>query len=171
MTPTQQMRNWINNIVIGENLCPFAKNRHNAPEIIEVSLDDLEKQIPKVIHRVLDAKHPLNNAILVITNGLERFDDFWAVCSALEENLEQSGLIDAIQLAHFHPTYRFSELSTHDRANWTNRSPFPALHFLCATTVEDSIARFPDASTIPTRNIRHLRMMNDIDFERLFGTD
>ena len=97
------------------------------PEIIEVSLDDLEKQIPKVIHRVLDAKHPLNNAILVITNGLERFDDFWAVCSALEENLEQSGLIDAIQLAHFHPTYRFSELS--NMIERTGQIALPFLHY------------------------------------------
>ncbi|MGB0647408.1 MAG: DUF1415 family protein [Bradymonadia bacterium] len=171
MTPTQDMKTWIQNIVVGENLCPFAKNQKNIPEIFEVSLNDLEHEIPKAIHRVLDSEYSENNVLIIITNGLESFDDFWAVCCALEENLEQSGLLDAVQLAHFHPEYRFSGLSDHDRANWTNRSPFPALHFLCATTVEDGIANFPGASDIPSRNVEHIRAMSDADFKRLFGTE
>ena len=169
MTPTQLMKAWIKNIVVGENLCPFARNSNHTPEIIEVRLENLEDKIPKVIHQVLDPENSLTNAIIVVTSGLEVFDDFWNLCCALEENLEKSELINAIQLAHFHPHYTFSALSDSDRANWTNRSPFPALHFLCAITVEDEIARFPDASEIPTRNMKHLREMNESDFRRLFG--
>jgi uncharacterized protein len=166
-TPKALTQSWIDRIVIGENICPFAREAQT--HLIVSDVAQLSAHIEAAITKVTDPDTPINNALVIVPDGLSDFDDFWNVCETLEANLEQSDLLSIVQLAHFHPRYQFEGLESADRANWTNRSPFPVLHFLCAQTVENSVHQFRDATSIPERNIRHLRALSEIEFQRRFN--
>ena len=97
------------------------------------------------------------------------FAQFWNICESLEENLETVGLLEHVQLAHFHPEYCFDGVKPTDRSNWTNRAPFPVLHFLSADAVERAVDSHPDASTIPERNINHLMGLTPEAFAAIVG--
>ena len=165
-TPKALIQSWIDRVVIGENMCPFARDAQT--HLIESDVAQLSAHIETAITKVTDPDTLVNNALVIITDGLDEFHDFWDVCETLEANLEQADLLAVVQLAHFHPCYQFEGLEFTDRANWTNRSPYPVLHFLCAQTVENSVHQFRDATSIPERNIRHLTALSDLEFQRRF---
>ena len=165
--PIALTQSWIDRIVIGENLCPFARDAQT--HLIVSDLTQLSEHIEIAITKVTDPDSPINNALVIIQNELGDFNDFWDVCETLEANLEQADLLSVVQLAHFHPLYQFEGLESNDRANWTNRSPLPMLHFLCAQTVENSVHQFRDAASIPERNIRHLTTLSESAFQKRFN--
>ena len=167
-TPNARTQTWINQIVIGQNLCPFARDAREQTHIIVSKLPDLDTQIEWTLTELTQAKRAYNNILIVIPEGLDLFEDFWEVCEMLEQNLEASGVLPYVQLAHFHPEYCFDGLEPTDRANWTNRSPYPTLHFLCAQTVETRIHKFSENESIPERNIRHLNALTQLEFQQLF---
>ncbi len=72
-----------------------------------------------------------------------------------------------IQIASFHPTYRFAGSDEEDPSNYSNRSPYPMFHLLREEHVSDAVARFPDTEQIPTRNVQLLRMMGIEQVRRL----
>src|SRR3546814_3052791 len=55
------------------------------------------------------------------------YNDFLDDADAL---VEQLGLEGELQVASFHPRYRFAGSDEDDIANFTNRSPWPTLHLL-----------------------------------------
>ena len=58
------------------------------------------------------------------------------------------------QLASFHPDYRFEGAGPDDPANYTNRSPYPMLHILRETSVEQALKNYPNPEKIPERNVQ-----------------
>ena len=68
-----------------------------------------------------------------------------------------------IQVAGFHPHYRFAGTSPHAVENYTNRSPHPMLHLLREESVTE-VAGDPAAlAAIPWRNIETLRSLGRAD--------
>ena len=97
--------------------------------------------------------------LLVFANALQSFDDYLDLLADAQDLLHESGLEGVIQLASFHPDYRFEGEPVDDAANWTNRSPFPMLHLLREASVELAIAEFGDTDAIPERNTARLRSL------------
>ena len=67
---------------------------------------------------------------------------------------------ESIQLATFHPNYVFDDSSRNydDVTNYTNRSPFPMIHFLRVDDVSFAIENFDGSTeTIWRKNKRILR--------------
>ncbi|MEO5733972.1 MAG: DUF1415 family protein, partial [Rubrivivax sp.] len=64
-----------------------------------------------------------------------------------------------LQIASFHPLYRFADSAADDAANFTNRSPHPTLHLLREDSVARAVASVPDAATIYERNIETLQAL------------
>ena len=64
-----------------------------------------------------------------------------------------------MQLASFHPQYRFAGTAADDVTNATNRSPYPTLHLLREESIDRAVAAFPEAETIYERNIRTLQAL------------
>ena len=62
-----------------------------------------------------------------------------------------------IQVASFHPDYRFAGTEADDISNYSNRSPYPMLHLLREDSVERAVAAHPDTDAIYQRNIETLR--------------
>jgi hypothetical protein len=167
-------RLWLERSVIGLNLCPFAESVYRADRVrFRVSeqrsasalLDDLRSEL-----RELQAADPLRceTTLLihpwVLTDFIE-YNDFLDVCETTIVELDLEG---ELQVASFHPQYRFAGTQSEDIENYTNRSPYPMLHLLRETSIERAVAAVPDAGEIYRRNIRTLRDLGHAGWQRLW---
>ena len=150
-------RQWLEEIVIGLNLCPFARKElvNNRIRFVvssanseEALLTDLQAEL-----RFLD-EHPGTETTLLVHPGmLTDFDDYNDFLSAADGLLELLALDGIYQVASFHPCYRFAGTAPEDAENFTNRSPFPMLHLLRESSVTRAVESHPDPDAIPQRNI------------------
>jgi hypothetical protein len=158
-------RRWIERAVIGLDLCPFAGRPYRAGTVGYVvsaarDADELARDLETELRRFA-ATPPteLETTLLIHPHALEDFlayNDFLDVAEALLESLD---LADDIQIASFHPDYRFADAAPDAIENYTNRSPYPLLHLLRCASVERAIAAFGDTARIYEANITALRRL------------
>src|SRR5690606_38044548 len=92
------------------------------------------------------------------------YNDFLDQADAAVDAL---GLEGEIQVASFHPDYRFAGTDPDDPGNLTNRSPYPMLHLLREESVERAVEAFPDPDAIVDRNIATLEKLGAEGFRKL----
>ncbi len=166
-------RRWLENAVIGLNLCPFAKAVHVKGQIryaVSRAQDvpslqrDLETELR---HLAASAANETDTTLLihplVLTDFLD-YNDFLDIADATIDALELQGVI---QIASFHPQYQFAGSEPDDIENYTNRSPYPILHLLREESIERAVAAFPDASAIFEKNIETLQRLGLDGWRRL----
>jgi uncharacterized protein len=168
-------RGWLENVVIGLNLCPFAKAVYVKSQIrfvvsdardSDVLLEDVEREL-----QFLAQTDPAqtDTTLLIHPNVLTDFldyNDFLDVCDAVVEELELDGVL---QVASFHPEYQFADTEMDDIGNFTNRSPFPTLHLLREESVTRAVESFPDVEGIYQKNIVTLRALGTAEIKKLIG--
>jgi len=169
------VRQWLDSVVIGLNLCPFAARPvregrlricvSQAGSELEL-LTELQLELQK-----LDETPPaeLETTIIAIPEILADFadyNDFLDKVDALLEHFEWAG---DYQVASFHPRYQFAGTQADDPENLSNRAPYPLLHLLREDSVEAAVDGHPDAESIPQDNIRRLRELSTEQRQRLFG--
>jgi len=154
-----QTRAWVEHAVIGLNLCPFAK----APQVkglvryVESEASDpagLLTDLMDELQRL--AKAPperLETTLLVHPQVFTDFADFNEFLGVAEDTVADLGLEGVIQVASFHPDYRFEGTAAHDITNATNRSPHPTLHLIREDSIDRAVAAFPEAETIYEANM------------------
>lgn len=170
-------RRWIERAVVGLNLCPFARapylqqriryrvSRARSPEALR---DDLADEL-----RFLAAADPddCETTLLIHPGTLGDFLDFNDFLDEADAIVRAHGLEGTLQVASFHPGYRFADAAADAIENHTNRSPWPTLHLLR----EDSIARVADAMADPDeiyrRNIARLRALGGDGWAALWRDD
>ncbi len=158
-----QTRDWITRVVIGLDLCPFAAEPLRAGRIRFVVHDGADAESLAEVLAIelqhLDRAPPdeIETTILVHPNALRRFEAFNDFLAVADRLLAQLGLEGTLQIASFHPDYRFAGCTASDPANATNRSPFPMLHLLREASVERAVGLHPDPGGIPERNAARLR--------------
>jgi hypothetical protein len=159
-------RQWIETVVIGMNLCPFAKRelRRGTVRFIVSPESDMESVLLQLIDECthLDVDDGTQTTLLILPEGFADFDDYLDLVGLAEELLADRGYEGVYQVASFHPDYRFADADADDPANYTNRSPYPLLHLLREDGLEAAIASHPDPDSIPENNIAKARA---------FGTD
>jgi uncharacterized protein len=101
-----------------------------------------------------------------VLNDFLDYNDFLDVADAVVEAL---GLTGVLQVASFHPDYRFEGTTPDDVANFSNRSPHPMLHLLREDSISRAIAAFPEAATIYERNVQTLRRLGALGWEQLLS--
>ena len=155
-------RRWVEQAVIGLNLCPFAKREWVRDRVrIVVTHDTEEWALLATLHAELDfleANPAVETTLIVHPDLLTDFFDynqFLGDADALLNGLDLEGIY---QIASFHPDYQFGGTDPDDAENYTNRSPFPMLHLLREASLEGAIARYPDVDSIPDNN---MNLMND----------
>lgn len=157
----QATKSWLEQFVIGLNLCPFAAKpfRENR---IHVALEQspeptqIAGRIIKELER-LEVSPDIETTLLITPNALSDFEVYWDFVDIAEAIIEQLGLTGIFQIASFHPDYCFEGVEPDDPANRTNRSPYPMLHFLREQSLSEAIATYPDVAAIPERNVALLR--------------
>lgn len=171
-------RLWLERMVIGLNLCPFASRPYEAGR---VGFCVCNKTDPDAIYRAflieLDGFLQANpdqveTDLFILSQGLTDFNDYLDMLALLEDALAEAGLEGSIQLASFHPDYLFEGVADDDPANYTNRSPYPMFHLIREAGLEAALAAYPNPEQIPERNMARLRELGIEGIEaRLAGND
>ena len=107
----QAMQHWINQIVMGEGLCPFARtsilNNHFAMQMSQANSFEGAYQdfLGGLQHFASDHGEHLESAALVVPYALSDFNEYLECLGACEQAIEDAGLSGEVQLASFHPKY------------------------------------------------------------------
>jgi len=162
VSPAEATMDWVRDFVIAHALCPFAARPFAEGGVVAEALPetDFEDAYYAALTRVqemLEGKGGVETLLLVFSNALVDFEDFLDFVYALEEGLTRSGLDAQLQLAHFHPDYRFAGVPPDDPGNRTNRAPFPVVQLLRVDSVAAAVAAYPDVEAIPERNVARMR--------------
>lgn len=163
-------RRWVERFVVGLNLCPFAApllrdGDRGRLRIAVCTATDIEQLATAVLDELellrATPEAELTTSLLVFERALADFDDYLDFLALAEDLLHDSGLEGSLQIASFHPDYQFEGSPVHDVANFTNRAPYPMLHFLREDTVSRALERYADPEAIPLRNIERLRALGN----------
>ena len=156
---------WMEKAVIGLNLCPFAKAVHVKQQIryavstaitLDDLLDDLESEL-----RILSQTAPemIDTTLLIHPQMFTVFLDYNDFLEVADATVRDLGFAGTLQIASFHPDYRFADTALDDITNYTNRSPYPMLHLLRESSLDAAVAAFPDAAKIYLKNMETMRRL------------
>jgi hypothetical protein len=106
---------------------------------------------------VLDQQQDIQTTLLVFSNGFSDFEEYLDMLELANSLMGQGGYGGIYQVASFHPDYCFDGEAQDDPANYTNRSPYPILHILRESSIEDVLKRYPEPESIPENNIAKAR--------------
>lgn len=161
---------WLDDVVIGLNLCPFAamprKNnqvRFTASQALteEVLLADLHAELTFMSQT---PAIEVETSLLIVPDMLTKFDDYNQFLDLVDELLEEFEWEGIFQIASFHPDYCFAETEPNSTENLTNRSPYPILHIIREESMEKALAKMTAPDEIYKRNIQ---TMNELPAEKI----
>jgi uncharacterized protein len=157
-------RRWIEQAVIGLNLCPFARSVYVKNQVrivvsharhLDAFLDELDRELDLLVNTPADE---VDTTLLVhptLFPDFEVFNDFMGVVDDVVAEHELEGVV---QVANFHPQFLFDGEAADDMSHFTNRAPYPTLHLLREDSVERAVGgEGGDAEKIVERNIATLR--------------
>ena len=159
----RSVKTWIEQLVVGEKLCPFARQPLQAGRVRFAVTDTASST--GLLDRLGDELELLTRApelettLLIHPNVLTDFltyNQFLDEVDALIRHLKLEGVF---QVASFHPDYRFAGTAPEDAENYSNRSPYPLLHLLREESIEAAISSYPDIDGVPERNVMRLRQI------------
>ena len=163
-------KTWIETVVIGLNLCPFARRpfdggtiRYAVSEATDTATlkDDFIRELQLLTETPMTE---VETTLLIHPNVLHDFADYNDFLGVADDGIEQLGLRGIVQVASFHPQYQFAGTLPNAMENYTNRSPYPMLHLLR----EESISRVANdrefLDSIPKRNIATMRALDQKQF-------
>ena len=169
----EDVQHWLEQAVIGLNLCPFAK-AVVVHDRLRVRVSDARE--PQNLLQALEeelrllASTPMEQVettLLVAPWICPDFLDFNDLVGDAQDLLEALELDGELQIADFHPRYQFAGTEANDPGNLTNRAPYPILHLLREESIDRAVASTPDAATIYERNIELLERMGQAGWDQL----
>ena len=166
-------RDWVVKAVIGLNLCPFAKAVVAKGQVRIVVSDAtteraLLQQLGEEMALLRDTPaEAIDTTLLVHPQVLRDFLDYNDFLDQADALVQALGLEGVLQVASFHPDYRFADSDPDDIENHSNRSPFPTLHLLREDSVERAVAAYPEPDAIIERNIATMRELGADGFREL----
>jgi hypothetical protein len=155
-------RTWVERVVIGLKLCPFApapalkgliRYAMSDAETPEALLEDLATELQRLFASSSDE---IETTLLIHPRALQDFHDFNDFLTVADELLRVLGLEGEIQIASFHPHYQFAGTEPDDIGNETNRSPYPTLHLLREESIAQAVDSFGDTRSISATNLATL---------------
>jgi hypothetical protein len=151
---------WVESMVIGLDLCPFAAAVWRSGRV-RTSVSDAATPADAV-QAVLQESVALlessetSTTLVVFPGALADFEEFLDAVATAESALIESGAEGLLQIATFHPQYRFDGTAPDDLSNSTNRAPYPVIQLLRESEVADAVDHHPDPAGIPARNVARL---------------
>lgn len=172
-------RRWVETVVIGLSLCPWARPVMDREALrfvysgaadadrllasVRCELDVLGEALSgRMLAEVGDDVAAPETTIIVAPDAFA--DDFVALNEFVQmdcqEYLRAQGLDEAFQVVAFHPQFRFADEDADDPSNFVNRSPFTTLHLLPQDAVTAAIEAAPElAERLPQINQESLRSL------------
>ena len=171
---TEQVNQWLNDVVIGLNLCPFAaKPQRNKQIKIFVSEASQEEALLKdILLQLIELSNTepekLETTLVVVPNMLQDFWDYNFFIDWVEGLIKQQDWEGIFQVATFHPDYCFGGAEPEDDENLTNRSPYPVFHLIREESMEKVLKHYPDPESIPDTNIARVSALSEEERKKLF---
>ncbi|EIW7479116.1 TPA: DUF1415 domain-containing protein [Vibrio parahaemolyticus] len=171
---TQQVDQWLNDVVIGLNLCPFAakpqRNKQIKIFVSEATQEEalLEDILLQLIELSTTEPEKLETTLVVVPNMLQDFWDYNFCIDWVEGLIKQQDWEGIFQLATFHPDYCFGGAAPEDDENLTNRSPYPIFHLIREESMEKVLKHYPDPESIPDTNIARVSALSEEERKKLF---
>ncbi|MDX5445200.1 MAG: DUF1415 domain-containing protein [Zoogloeaceae bacterium] len=168
------MRHWLEQAVIGLNLCPFAKSVYVANRVrfvvsdaphVDAFLEQLDTELD-----FLAAADPkdVDTTLLIHPTMFDDFETFNDIVGIAEEAVEEHELEGVLQVASFHPRFQFADTEPDDLGNYTNRAPYPTLHLLREDSIAGALAHHPqDPDSIFERNIETMEKLGQAGWDAL----
>ena len=170
----QEIRQWLQQVVVGLNLCPFAARplEHDAIRIQVSQCSDEASLLQTLFDEIrLLQETPtreLETTLLVLTDVLQDFNEFNQFLDLSDQLLLDRNWQDEFQIATFHPQYCFQDTAPDAAENLTNRSPYPVLHLLRQASLTKALESYPEPEAIPQRNIERMQALSVQEIRRLF---
>jgi hypothetical protein len=167
----QHIRDWLQTFIVELNLCPFARPVVASDRLrIEICESEDLDQLHRAFLIELDLiqqslASEVATTLLVMPNALSSFDEYLMFIDNAEALIEELGLDGTIQLASFHPEYLFDGEAEDSASHFSNRSPYPVIHFLREEMLSDALEEFPNPEQIPQRNISTLEKIGRAEIE------
>ncbi|MDF4972324.1 DUF1415 domain-containing protein [Vibrio parahaemolyticus] len=171
---TQQVDQWLNDVVIGLNLCPFAakpqRNKQIKIFVSEATQEEalLEDILLQLIELSTTESEKLETTLVVVPNMLQDFWDYNFCIDWVEGLIKQQDWEGTFQVATFHPDYCFGGAAPEDDENLTNRSPYPIFHLIREESMEKVLKHYPDPESIPDTNIARVSALSEEERKKLF---
>lgn len=150
-------KQWLDEIIIGLNFCPFAKKEFVNNTICYYPSDTA--QVKTALQMLMEQCHYLQQhdevetTLIIFTEGFRAFDRYLDLVDYANDLLVESGFEGIFQLATMHPEYCFADDDFDDASNFTNRSPYPMLHIIRETSMARVLAVYKDPEKIPEQNM------------------
>jgi hypothetical protein len=160
-----ETRAWVERVVIGLNLCPFAKAAQikglvryvlSPATDPEALLADLTAELKRLADVPADQ---VETTLLIHPRALVDFAEYNDFLEVAEDTVAELELDGIIQVASFHPHYQFAGTEPNDIENATNRSPWPTLHLIREDSIDRAVEAFPNAEAIYETNIETMRRL------------
>ena len=162
-------RRWVETVVVRHGLCPFASrvlsNDSLRFVVSEASTNDalVNDLIKELLHLNHHSRDEVETTLLIHPYVLTEFQEYNDFLDVVDAIIDEAGLNGIIQVASFHPDYKFADSDDNDAANYSNRSPFPMLHLLREASIDEAVrdwtAKGHNMEEIPLTNVETLRRM------------
>lgn len=168
--PAAATRLWVERVVAGLGLCPFAAAVLDG-EQLRLTVTEaptaqaLLEALAAELHH-LEVSPGTETTLLIHPNALTDFFEYNDFLNTADELIRLENLEGRYQIASFHPAYRFSGTADDDAENYTNRSPYPMLHLLRESRVEQAVGSHPDIDGVPERNISLMQKLGYTEMSR-----
>lgn len=150
-------KQWLKEIIIGLNFCPFAKKEfvNNTIYYHESKAEQVKPALHELIEqcRYLQAHDELETTLIIYNSGFRRFERYLDLVDYANELLAESGFEGIFQLASMHPEYCFEGENFDDASNFTNRSPYPIIHIIREASMARVLSVYNNPEKIPENNI------------------
>jgi hypothetical protein len=167
------VKRWLEDVVIGLNLCPFAKGPFLKKEIrfcVSEAKSNVEaaNDIIKECH-LLDEDEAIETTLVIYPQTFGDFLNFNDFLFFGDLILKENHWQGVYQIASFHPNYRFANTESDDPQNLTNRSPYPILHLLRESSLTKALDQYTEPEQIPKDNIRTMRELTQTEKQTYFS--
>ncbi len=179
MTPEDQnihaqVNQWLEDVVIGLNLCPFAAkpNRNKQIKIAISHATEEQALLEDILTWLMELEstkaEDLETTIVTVPNMLQDFFDYNLFIDWVEALIKQQGWDGIFQIATFHPDYCFGGTEPDDAENLTNRSPYPLFHLIREESMAKVLKHYPNPEAIPDTNIARVESLTAEERRKLF---
>ncbi len=150
-------KQWIDEVVIGFNFCPFAKKEfvNNTIFYHSTQTEQLKVALKIVLAQCeyLQDNPQLETTLIILSQGFRSFERYLDLVEAANSLLANTGFEGVFQIATMHPEYCFADEAYDSASNFTNRSPYPMLHLLREASMEKVLSLHKNSEEIPVNNI------------------
>ena len=153
----QATQQWLDEIIIGLNFCPFAKKEFVNNTIFYYKSD--EEQLKPALDMLLEQcqyleqNKEVETTLIIYSKGFKNFERYLDLIDYANDLLIDSGFEGVFQIATMHPKYCFADVNFDDVSNFTNRSPYPILHIIREDSISEVLSIYKNPESIPENNM------------------